>query len=266
MSGFLQRLVERAQGSAHATLRRRRPSVFEAREAVPSPPMAFDAGPAAPMPTPPGGSEAHVVHRHDIHHHDRADAPVALRVPRTESPTTPAPKGAHPTQHPLPAPPSLRPLPASSAARHNNVATVAASDQTPMPTVRRPRREAEATASAPPATRARPAEAVDPTPLRRARPASTQSAPSVLPAPALPLPPRLPATQRAATPVAHPARRAALPAAAETPVQVTIGSIEIRAHAPAPGPAQQRPTSRPAASAAVPSLDAYLRQRHGGPR
>ncbi|MDR6673186.1 hypothetical protein [Xanthomonas sp. 1678] len=264
MSGFLQRLVERVQGPAHAALRRRRPSVFEAREAAPSSPMAFDAGLPAPVPTPPGGGEAYVVHRHDIHHHDRPDAPVALRAPRAESPTTPAPKGAHPTQPTLPAPPSLRPLPASSAARHN-VVTVAASDQTPVPTVRRPRRETEDTAPAPSAPHAQPAaEAVDPTPLRRARPAPTQSAPPVPEVPTLPLPPRLPATQRVAAPVAHPARRAALPAATETSVQVTIGSVEIRAHAPAP--ASQRPSSRPAASATAPSLEAYLRQRHGGPR
>lgn len=269
MSGFLQRLVERVQGPAHAALRRRRPSVFEAREAAPTLPMVLDAERASPAPTPAGGGERVLVHSHDIHHLDRTDTPVTLRARRAERPARPASAGTQPLQAALPAPPSLHPVPVSSAApaMRRGMAAVVASVEAPPLSVRRPRRAAETTAPAPPAPRMQQtAEAAEPAPLRRARPAAAASSPSPPSVPALPLPPRLPATRRAAAPVAHPARRAALPAAAETPVHVTIGSVEIRANPPGPGPAPQRPPSRPVAGAVVPSLDAYLRQRHGGPR
>ncbi|WP_421566987.1 hypothetical protein [Stenotrophomonas sp. PD6] len=267
MSGLLQRLVDRVQGPADTALRRRRPSVFETRDSVPSSLMAFDAVGAPPLPVPPARSEGGIVHSHEIRYHPRADAQPASRAQSAEGVTTQPTTAAHPTQTALPAPPSLRPLPAppTAAEARRNVPAVAPSAVAPNPSVQRPQRRPDSPVLERHAPRRQPAaEPVDPTPLRRARPMPTEPAPSPPPVPALPLPPRLPATQRAATPVAHPARRAALPAATDTPVHVTIGSVEIRAHAPAPAP--QRPASRTASGTAVPSLDAYLRQRHGGPR
>lgn len=266
MSGFLQRLLERVQGPADTALRRRRASVFEAREPTPPSPMAFDAAGAPPAPMPPARTVHAVVHSHEIRYHDRADAQRPLRAQRGEGLTAQASNVASPAQNALPAPPSLSPLPVSptAAAAQRNVAAIAASADAAIPSVRRRERVADSPVTEPHASRRQQAaEAVQPALLRRARPAPAEAAPSPPPVPALPLPPRLSATQRAATPVAHPARRAALPAAAEAPVHVTIGSVEIRAHTPAAAP--QRPTSRPVASAAVPSLDAYLRRRHGGP-
>jgi hypothetical protein len=263
MSGLLQRLVERVQGPVDTALRRRRPSVFETREAVPASLMASNVMGVPPAPMPPTRTVGEVVHSHEIRYHDRADALRPLRAHRREGLTVQVSKAAPPVHSVLPAPPSLRPLPASpvAAAPRRNVA---ASADGATPSLWRPQRVADSPVMGPHASRRQQAaEAVEPTLLRRPRPAPTEPTPLPPPVPALPLPPRLPATQLAATPVAHPARRAALPAAAETPVYVTIGSVEIRAHAPAAAP--QRPTSRPVASAAVPSLDAYLRQRHGGP-
>lgn len=266
MTGFLRGLVDRVQGQAQATLRRRRPSVFEARGAVASPLMALDAGEVVPALTPPGARTDHIVHRHDIHHYDRAEGKAAPRAHAAGKPATPVRAGAPAPQLALPTPPSLRPpsIVTGAAAIRRAVAPVALETDDPTPPVRRQRRmvgPAEPVRSVSHVRQV--AGAPEPPPLRRARPAPTQPSPAPSPA-ALPLPPRLPPTQRAAAPVAHPARRAALPAPAVTPVHVTIGSVEIRANAPAPAP--QRPPSRPVAGAAVPSLDAYLRQRHGGPR
>lgn len=267
MTGFLRGLVDRVQGQAQATLRRRRPSVFEARGAVASPLMALDAGEVVPASTPPGARTDYIVHRHDIHHYDRAEGKSAPRAHAAGKPVTPVPAGAPAPQLALPTPPSLRPpsIVTGAAAIRHAVAPVPLAAHDPTPPVRRQRRMAGLAEPAPSAPHGRPvAGAPELPPLRRVRPAPTAISPTPPPSAALPLPPRLPPTQRAAAPVAHPARRAALPAPAVAPVHVTIGSVEIRANAPAPAP--QRPPSRPVAGAAAPSLDAYLRQRHGGPR
>lgn len=267
MTGFLRGLVDRVQGQAQATLRRRRPSVFEARGAVASPLMALDAGEVVPASTPPGARTDYIVHRHDIHHYDRAEGKVAPRAHGDGKPATPVPAGVPAPQLSLPTPPSLRPpsIETGAAAIRHAVAPVALETHDPTPPMRRLRRMAGPAEPARSAAHVRQvAGAPEPPPLRRARPAPKGPSPAPSPAASLPLPPRLPPTQRAAAPVAHPARRAALPAPAVAPVHVTIGSVEIRANAPAPAP--QRPPSRPVAGAAVPSLDAYLRQRHGGPR
>jgi len=263
MSGFLQRLVERTHGAAQAPLRRRRPSLFEGREAAP-PAALDDAVPAPPAPVSPD-SAPRLVHTREIHHHDVVAEPVARRATRGERVAIPAPKPVAPqTSLLLPTPPALRPLPVAPPQTSAPMPRMSPQAGT-APVARRARPQPEPTlpAVATPRKRIAPEASDAPTP-RRTRPAPTTTAGTATSAQTLPLPPRLAVSQRAAAPVAHPARRAGLPAPAASPVQVSIGSVEIRAQPTAPAPERARPRS--AQSPQVPSLDAYLRERHGGPR
>lgn len=261
MSGFLHRVLTRHDNTL-APLRRRRPSLFEAREAAP---VQMPEMPRGEVPSPRG--QAQVVHTREIHHHEVAPSsapmPVVHRQTGVERPL-PAPAAPTPgASPPLPMPPTLRAMPREGLA---SAARVIARDTAPTSVVpaavpRRPHdvpREASTRT-----TRETQRDGTASTTAHAPRPTSEGLA-AAPQASALPLPPRLPQAQRVAAPVAHPARRAALPAPADTPVQVSIGSVEIRAHAPATNAPATR--IRPAAAPPLPSLDAYLRDRHGGPR
>lgn len=122
-------------------------------------------------------------------------------------------------------------------------------------------RAAEALASAPSASKVSAAPAPAPAPARRLRPALQLTAPALVPK--APVPPIRPAAAEVA-----PARRAARAPqiaqarpAADAPVSVTIGSIEIRTAQP---PAAVQPKTRPAGPKL--NLDDYLAARHGGSR
>jgi len=262
MSGFLHRVLTRHDATL-APLRRRRPSLFEARETAPT--HMPEALPGV-VPAPRGQTQG--VHTREIHHHDAAPAPSPppLRTERLHTVServVPLPQAPSPAPS-LPTPPTLR-APAREAlasptrAIARNIAPDASS------ATQAPRRER----GVPHGTAAPASRDVAREDIEAAAPPRARSAPDAPAAPrqasALPLPPRLPQAQRATAPVAHPARRASLPAPAETPVQVSIGSVEIRAQAPA-SPAPTPRTRAAAASAPRPSLDAYLRERHGGPR
>ncbi|HVJ37775.1 MAG TPA: hypothetical protein VM687_08225 [Stenotrophomonas sp.] len=268
MSGFLQRLLERTHGSAQAPLRRRRPSLFEGRQAAPPLVSATDAGPAASVPVPISpDSTPRGVHTREIHHRQAMAEPVARRARRDPTAATPAPTPVAAEMALLPTPPALRPL-SMAAPPPAIAATPSANAQAPLaPMARRARANSDTEPVQPAGTAPRrrmAPEAIDVPAPRRTRPAAAPRADADAQPQRLPLPPRLAVSQRAAAPVAHPARRAALPAPATAPVQVSIGSVEIRAQATAPTPERARP--RPSSSSQVPSLDAYLRQRHGGPR
>ncbi|HEY0335392.1 MAG TPA: hypothetical protein VGC74_17095 [Stenotrophomonas sp.] len=265
MSGFLQRLVQRTHDPV-APLRRRRPSLFETKEA-PSAPATLSESMDLHAPAAPAREVHRQFHTREVRVADGES--VARAAPRSE--VAPMGESASPraraTANALPTPPALRAAPTPTEALRV-LPKIAALAPTPDPSIVAPaRRNRPALDDATPAPRALRREAATPSadePMHRRQVASRHDDPKVPHPPALPLPPRLPNRQRAAEPIAHPARRAALPPAAETSVQVSIGSVEIRAQAPAKTPEKAR--ARAPIAPTGPSLEAYLHQRHGGPR
>jgi hypothetical protein len=295
---FLGNLVERTQPRASPTplpiLERRRPGIFEPRG--PSPANRLDITETTIAPSAPSLSR---VAAPAMQPPAPAPRTQALEI---AAPTPPAMANATATR-PMASPPQLSassgaerraapsPPPAMAAKPHADTTTAATRSPrknvgrdtpVPRPSALAPERSGAALSvspptaiAAPPAISARSAQVVR---VERSRLESRTTiiereidkhrdppTPAV-PAPTLMPPPRLASREAPRSPVAHPARSAAVMAAppvpaAPAPVQVSIGRVEIRGLA----------TSAPiAARSAAPKpqlgLDEYLRQRHGNGR
>lgn len=278
--GHLARLVERVTPH-EATLRRRRPALFETPGRPGGPPMAphgevidgnatrstLGAAPLPPTLTPS-------VHRATVHH---TVEPSPSRPPaqHTHAPATPAATERRPPD----APPRIdatfaRPaLAAAPTAIAPSAATTAAQlPLAPQPvlrptqadTTRQPHsaaRSGERLAEASPRQPSRAnADTTQRTSISVPQAARADTAAHPAPAPSAPTPAPTHLTRIAARRQAAPPQPAPRPAARELPpVEVTIGRIEVRAMTTAPHP------SSPPSSATAPrlGLDQYLRDRGG---
>jgi hypothetical protein len=291
---FLGNLVERTQQRASPTplpiLERRRPGIFEPRE--PSPANRLDitettlvpsassftrvAEPAMQPPAPAPRAHALGVAAPT----PPTAANVATARPLASPPPLTATSSAAHRAAPSP-PPAMATKPradATTAATRSPRNKIARDTPVPRPAVLAPERSGPALSAPSPAAIAAPsaisARSTQVVRVERSRlePRTTvveraidthRDAPTpAAPAPKLTPPPRLASREAPRSPVAHPARSAAVLAAppapaAPAPVQVSIGRVEIRGLASAPA------ATRSAAPKPQLGLDEYLRQRHG---
>jgi hypothetical protein len=266
MSHFLNRLLDRAEGRA-PVLERRPRTLFEPRaldEAHPVESFAERVLPAAevlPRAHPDAAPFAAAPRR--------AETPIStLLTDQSEiRPPRHAPEAMNAPHLPLPeraAPPAEPPRPRATRAD-------ARSERQEFSTVATKTIEAPARASARQNSgtqRTEPSRTPQKTSAAEATPAAQETTPVLalshrIPAPTLRLEHGSVAESavrlaRAQTPAAQ--REPSAPAA-PAPVQITIGRLEVRAVSDKPQSAAARKPSTPRLS-----LDAYLHQRHGGPR
>ena len=188
--------------------------------------------------------------------------PASPMMPVRELPASPvAPRAAAPLEPP-PRPRARRdatPAAAAASTRREVVTTVVTVPMTPEPRRAPPDRIAEAVAPRPLASR-------DDEPPRRRREPPAERAPAAAAAVASPSPRApaiVPAVERATAPAPRAdatSRRDRQDVAASPPrIEVTIGTVEVRAQMTAPAPAL--PVSAPREYAPPVSLNDYLRQR-----
>ena len=293
--GFLSHLVARHQRPAtmvqSAVLERRRPGIFEPRspasattldivETTVAPGAALFSRAAVPAPQAPSHlprvsaaatpaqtnaaitAASPVVSRAQMPAAPRA-APLAEAAP---APTTPhKPRGTPSVATPSPRDEAVRATPVQGpASRAVTVSAPALAPTSPQPSVTLPQTTAMRGVQTVRVEQSR----FESRTTVVARSIEKYRDPPALstPTPTLKLPPRLASSAAPPTPVAHPARSAALLAApapiSPAPVQVSIGRVEIRASAATPPPA----VPRSAVSKPQLSLDEYLQQRHGNGR
>lgn len=289
--GFLSHLVARNQRPASmvqgAVLERRRPGIFEprspasattldfvettvapgaalfSRAAVPAPQAPSHLPPVSVVATPTQASAA-ITAASPVA--SLAQMPAAPQAEAARAPTTPhKPRGTPSAATPSPRDKAVRETPVERpASRALALSAPALAPTSPQPSVTLPQATAMRGVQTVRVEQSR-VESRTTVVERTIQKYRDPPAPST-PTPTLKLPPRLASSAAPRTPVAHPARIAALLAApapiAPAPVQVSIGRVEIRAIAATPPPA----VPRSAVSKPQLGLDEYLQQRHGNGR